>query len=399
MLAMTMAMTALAIDVMLPAFPEIREAVGLAPDSPDVSGLVTVFFLGMAIAQIPAGLLADRFGRKPVLRIGLLLYAAGAIGTLLAPSLGWMLLARFLWGVGAGGPRVVAMAIVRDRYSGDQMARMMSAVMAMFILVPVIAPSIGSLLLLLGPWQLVFGFCAVAATALNVWTARLPETLHPEHRRPLRLRPVIEGARVVLRTRETVLLGLALTAVMASFMSYLASAELIIDETLGLADAFPLIFGALAVGMGIATFTNGRFVERIGMWTMLRWVLSAYVAVTAIVLVVALATDGTPSPALFLPVLALSLANHSLLVPNLNSAAMQPVGNVAGMASALLGTVSIAAGSLIGSRIDQAFDGTVRPLSIAFFVSSIVALTCFTAARRWRDRANAVAAEPIPEPA
>lgn len=399
MLAMTMAMTALAIDIMLPAFPEIREAVGLASDSPDVSGLVTVFFLGMAIAQIPAGLLADRFGRKPVLRIGLLLYVAGAIGTLLAPTLGWMLVARFLWGLGAGGPRVVAMAIVRDRYSGDQMAKMMSAVMAMFILVPVIAPSIGSLLLLLGPWQLVFGFCAVAATALNVWTARLPETLHPEHRRPLRLGPVVEGARVVLRTRETVLLGLALTAVMASFMSYLASAELIIDETLDLAGAFPLIFGALAVGMGIATFTNGRFVERVGMWTMLRWVLTTYVGVTAIVLVVALTTGGTPSPVVFLPLLALSLANHSLLVPNLNSAAMQPVGNVAGMASALLGTVSIAAGSLIGSRIDQAFDGTVRPLSIAFFVSSIVALICFTAARRGRDRARVAHVETVPEPA
>lgn len=399
MLAMTMAMTALAIDIMLPAFPEIREAVGLASDSPDVSGLVTVFFLGMAIAQIPAGLLADRFGRKPVLRIGLLLYVAGAIGTLLAPTLGWMLVARFLWGLGAGGPRVVAMAIVRDRYSGDQMAKMMSAVMAMFILVPVIAPSIGSLLLLLGPWQLVFGFCAVAATALNVWTARLPETLHPEHRRPLRLGPVVEGARVVLRTRETVLLGLALTAVMASFMSYLASAELIIDETLDLAGAFPLIFGVLAVGMGIATFTNGRFVERVGMWTMLRWVLTTYVGVTAIVLVVALTTGGTPSPVVFLPLLALSLANHSLLVPNLNSAAMQPVGNVAGMASALLGTVSIAAGSLIGSRIDQAFDGTVRPLSIAFFVSSIVALICFTAARRGRDRARVALVETVPEPA
>lgn len=320
---MTMAMTALAIDVMLPAFGEIREAMDLPADSPDTAGLITAFFLGLAIAQLPAGVLADRFGRKPVLHIGLALYALGAIGAMFAPTLGWMLVARFLWGLGAGGPRVVAVAIVRDRYAGDQMARMMSLVMAMFILIPIVAPSIGSALLAVGPWQLVFGFCAVAATAVNVWAVRLPETLHPEHRRPLQLRPVLVGAKTVVRSRETVLLGVALT----------------------------------------------------------------------------LATDGTPAPVLYLPLLALSLANHSLLVPNLNAAAMQPVGAVAGTASALLGTLSIAAGSLIASRIDHAFDGTVRPLSIAFFVSSFIALTCFTVAHRGRRTEGAVVVEPVPEPA
>lgn len=161
---MSMAMTALAIDVMLPAFADIRESMDLPANSPDVSGLITAFFLGLAVAQIPAGVLADRYGRKPVLRIGLVLYTLGAVGTMFAPSLGWMLVARFLWGLGAGGPRVVAIAIVRDRYSGDQMARMMSLVMAMFILIPVIAPSIGSLLLVFGPWPTVFGFCAVASS-------------------------------------------------------------------------------------------------------------------------------------------------------------------------------------------------------------------------------------------
>ena len=386
MLAATMAMTALAIDVMLPAFGDIRAEMGLAADSPDVSGLVTAFFLGLALSQIPAGLLADRFGRKPVLRIGLLLYAAGAIGTLLAPSLGWMLVARFVWGLAAGGPRVVTMAIVRDRYEGDQMARVMSLVMAMFIVVPVIAPSIGSLLLVIGPWQMVFGFCAVVATALNIWTGRLPETLHPDHRRPLRLRPVLDAARAVLRTRETVLLGLALTAMTASFMSYLASVELIVEEVLDLGDAFPLVFGVLAIGMGLATFTNGRVVERVGMWSMLRGVLVVFLVVTGANLALAIATGGTPEPWQFLPVIGAVLASHALLLPNLNAAAMQPVGRVAGTASALLGAVSMAVGAVTGSLIDQRFDGTVRPLSIAFFVSAVLAVVCFAAARRARGR-------------
>lgn len=386
LLAMVMAMTALAIDVMLPAFPEIREATGLAPGSPDVSQLVTAFFLGLALAQIPAGLLADRFGRKPVMHIGLVLYTLGAIGTLLAPSLGWMLVARFCWGLGAGGPRVVAVAIVRDRFRGDQMARVMSMVMAMFVLVPVIAPSIGSLLLAVGPWQLVFGFCAVTATAVNLWATRLPETLHPEHRRPLRFGPIVDGGRAVLRARQTVLLGLALTAVMAAFMSYLASAELIIDETFALGDYFPLIFGVIAAGMGTATFTNGRIVERIGMWGMLRGALATYALLTVVVLVVAVVSDGTPPAGLYLPLLGILLANHALLVPNLNSAAMEPVGAVAGTASALLGAVTILGGSLIGSRVDQAFDGTIRPLAVAFVASAAVALTCFAAAHRFHHR-------------
>jgi DHA1 family bicyclomycin/chloramphenicol resistance-like MFS transporter len=389
MLAMTMAMTALAIDIMLPAFADIRAVVGLPADSPDVAQLVTAFFLGLALAGVPAGLLADRFGRKPVLHVGLVLYALGAVGTLLAPSLGWMLAARFCWGLGAAGPRVVAIAIVRDRYRGTAMARVMSTVMAMFILVPVIAPSIGALLLRLGPWQLVFGFCAVAATALNVWAMRLPETLRPEHRRPLRLGPIVEGAAVVVRTRQTVLLGLAMTATMAAFMSYLASAELIIDETFGLGDHFALIFGVIAAGMGVATFTNGRIVGGLGMWRVLQGGLATYTLLSVAVLTVAVATDGRPSAALFLPLLAVLLANHSLLIPNINSAAMEPVGAVAGTAAALLGAVTTLGGSLIGARVDQAFDGTIRPLAVAFVVSATVASACFAGARRAHRRVGA----------
>lgn len=382
LLAMTMATTALSIDIMLPAFPEIREALGLAPGSTAVSGMVTAFFLGLAVAQIPAGLLADRFGRKAVLHLGMGLYLIGVIGALLAPSLSWMLVARFVWGMGAGGPRVVSMAIVRDRYVGDEMARIMSTVMVVFLLVPVVAPTIGSALLVVGSWQLVFGFCAVAGTALNLWALRLPETLRPENQRALRIRPVIEGAMVVLRSRETVLLGLALTAMMGSFMAYLASAEVILDETFGLASAFPLVFGVLAIGMGVANLVNGRIVERVGMWRILRIVLRAYLVVSAAMVILAFATEGRPPAWLFLPVLGACVATHSLATPNVNSAAMHPVGAVAGIASALLGAISMAGGSLLGSVVDSAFDGTVRPLSIAFLASAVVALTAFSAAHR-----------------
>ena len=214
MLAMTMSMTALAIDVMLPAFPEIREAMGLPADSPEVGRLVTAFFLGLAVAQIPAGILSDRFGRKPILYVGLGLYAVGAIATMLAPSLGWMLVARFAWGLGRRWPPRAGHRHRPRPLQRQRMARVMSLVMSMFLLIPVIAPTIGALLLLFGPWQLVFGFCAAAALAVKLWPRRLPESLPPEHRRPLGFAPVLGAARIIAGSHTTVLLGLALTASM-----------------------------------------------------------------------------------------------------------------------------------------------------------------------------------------
>ena len=157
-------------------------------------------------------------------------------------------------------------------------------------------------------------------------------------------------------------------------MSYLASSELIIEDTLGLDGAFPIVFGGLAVGMGVATFTNRRFVEAAGTWGVLRIGLTSFTGLAAVLVVIALATDGRPSAALFLPVLALVVANHAVLVPNVNAAAMEPVGAVAGTASAVLGATSMAAGAIIGAFVDGAFDGTITPLSLAFLAAGLVAL-------------------------
>ncbi len=186
-------------------------------------------------------------------------------------------------------------------------------------------------------------------------------------------------------------LGVALAALIGAFMSYLASSELIIEDTLGLDGAFPIVFGGLAVGMGVATFTNRRFVEAAGTWGVLRIGLTSFTGLAAVLVVIALATDGRPSAALFLPVLALVVANHAVLVPNVNAAAMEPVGAVAGTASAVLGATSMAAGAIIGAFVDGAFDGTITPLSWAFLAAGLVALACFTAAHRvHRDVTRAV---------
>ncbi|MEX2421441.1 MAG: MFS transporter, partial [Actinomycetota bacterium] len=206
-----MALTALGIDLMLPLFPAMRGDLGLAPDSTAVAGLITAYFLGLASGQLVYGPLSDRFGRRPVLLAGFAIYGLGALAAALAPAMSWLLVARFVWGFGAAGPRVITMAIVRDTFEGEQMSRAMSTIMAIFILVPVIAPSIGAALGGVVGWRWLFALCMVAGTLVAVWSRRLPETLAAEHRLELRFGRLGQAARVVGGNRVTVGYALALT--------------------------------------------------------------------------------------------------------------------------------------------------------------------------------------------
>ncbi len=383
LLAMSMALSALGIDLMLPAFPEIRTEFGLGPDSTAVAGLVTAYLLGLALGQIGYGPLSDRFGRKPALYAGYAIYALGALGAVLAPSLGLMLVARFVWGLGGAGPRVVTLAMVRDRFEGEAMAQAMSFIMAVFILVPVVAPSLGAGILTVLPLRWVFGVCVFAALAMALWARRLPETLKPEHQLPLRFDRVRAAARVVVSNRQTVGYTLALTALFGGFSSYLASSEIIVSDVFGLGSVFPLVFGGLALVMGVGMVGNGVIVGRIGTRRLTRSVLVLYVGASGALALLAVTTGGTPGFWWFAVGLGLMLACHALLIPNLNTLAMQPMGAVAGTAAAVTGAFSTAVGSLLGAVIDRTFDGTVLPISIAFFAVGLLA----AAATAWAGRA------------
>jgi DHA1 family bicyclomycin/chloramphenicol resistance-like MFS transporter len=386
--AAAMASTALSIDIMLPAFSDIRADLELAPDAPEVSGLLTAFFLGLSVAQVPMGVLSDRFGRKPVLWFGSALFVTGAVLAAVSTTLSLMLVARFLWGVGAAGPRVVAIAMIRDVFEGASMARAMSFVMAIFIVVPILAPTVGAGIVRLGSWRAVFGFCALAGVALAAAATTLPETLAPARRRPMSFRPTVAAARSVVSEPRTLVHGLALTALFAVFAAYLGGVELIVGGVFGLDDWFPLIFGGVAVTMGLAVFLNGRFVEVVGLDRLIQATLLTYLAAAAALAVIAATTGGRPSFAVFVAPLVVVLCCHGLLIPNLNAAAMEPLGDAAGLGSALLGTVSTALGALIASRIDHAYDATVRPLTYAFVVAGVLALGVIGAGGRARRTAG-----------
>jgi DHA1 family bicyclomycin/chloramphenicol resistance-like MFS transporter len=392
-LAMCMAVTALAVDTALPAFPEIRESLGLAEGATEVTRLITYFLLGNSLGLLPAGLLADRFGRRPVMWGGLALYIAGAIGTMLAPSLTVMFIARFVWGLGSAGPRVSATAMVRDAYAGEQMARQMSFIMAVFILVPTFAPLLATGLLYVGPWQLVFGVCAALAGCVAVAVTRLPETLPVDDRRPLAAADVWEGCRIVLATPGTIGYVVSLTALYGVFISYLASSEVVLDQVFDLSDWFPIFFGGTALVMGFAMFINGRIVERIGLDRLIRFVFTGSSVCVTLLLTLALATDGEPPFWLFVVVLSMVLFGHQMLIPNLNAAAMRPLAHVAGTGAAILGMVPGVLGAVIGGVIDDQFDGTVTPLAIGFVVCTAVAIVAWTFTAR-ESRTSDPAARP-----
>ncbi|HDL41556.1 MAG TPA: MFS transporter, partial [Actinobacteria bacterium] len=193
LMSMTMALTALSIDIMLPAFPLIRQSFGLDTTSTDVAGIITVFFVGLAVAQLFYGPLADRFGRKPVLYGGYVVFLAGVTLSIIAPTLPWLLAARFLWGVGAAGARVIALSIVRDQFEGEAMAKTMSFIMAIFIMVPVVAPAIGAAIIAVAPWRTLFWFVGGFAGVVALWARRLPETLKPEDRLELSFRRILDA--------------------------------------------------------------------------------------------------------------------------------------------------------------------------------------------------------------
>ncbi|RPI24609.1 MAG: MFS transporter, partial [Actinobacteria bacterium] len=330
------------------------------------------------------GPLSDHFGRKPIMYTGFAIYIGGAIASALAPTLAVLLIARFLWGIGAAGPRVVTFSVVRDTYEGEAMAKAMSFIFAVFILIPVLAPAAASGVLVIAGWRWIFALCALFAIAVILWSRRLAETLHPEDRLELSFSRIAAAGRAVATNRDTAGYTLALTFLFGVFSSYLASSENIFDQVFGLGSQFPFIFGGLALVMGAAMLGNGWIVDRVGTRRLAHGALVGQITVIAGLVAIALATDGRPPFAVFAVVMAGMLALQALMLPNFNAIAMQPMGHIAGTAAAVIGAVSTAAGAVLGAILDRAFDGTILPFAVGAAVYGSSAVLCVLWAERGR---------------
>jgi MFS transporter, DHA1 family, multidrug resistance protein len=382
LMASCMALGALAVDVVIPAFADIRTEYGFAPESTEPSRMITVFFVGLALGQIFYGPLSDRFGRKPLIYAGLVLYIGGAVVSSFVPTFSALLVCRFVWGFGAAGPRSLTIAMVRDSMHGEQMARVMSHIMAVFLLVPVLAPSIGTGLLAVGPWQLVLWVPATFAMIVGLWLTRLPETLPVARRRSISPAALGQALRAVVSTRETRSFLVAVTFLFAMLAAFLGSVELIVDDVYDRRELFPLLVGFVGSCLAGATVLSGRLVGRIGLRHLVR-AGGVYGVITSVSLLVLAATfSGHPPLWAFILSVGIMLPTVAVLVPNCSTAAVAPLAHVAGMAAAVLGTISTGGGALVGSVVDANFDGTVLPYAIASFVCAVIAALAILSAGR-----------------
>jgi DHA1 family bicyclomycin/chloramphenicol resistance-like MFS transporter len=369
--AATMSTQAIAIDAILPAFPVIVQA--LKVDNPNHGQwLVTAYMTGMGCGQLFWGLMSDRFGRRRMLIGGLSLYVIAALICSLAGSFQTLLAWRFVHGLAAACVTVTR-SVIRDLYSGRDMARVMSLTFVVFLMVPMVAPSIGQGLLLIAPWRFIFVMFAAFAAIVATWGyLRLPETLHPEYRLTLDFKSISSAAKLVLGTRSSMFYTLAMTVMFGSLMAYVAMVQQIFADVFHRASWMPGMFALCAIFMGMAAFLNSRIVQRLGMRLISHTALLAFIAVTGLHTVFAVL--GLETMWTFVAFQAATMASFSLSVSNFGAMAMEPMGAVAGIAASVQGFISTFAGALLGAFIGRMYNGTTVPLATGAVVCGVVSL-------------------------
>jgi len=381
LIALIISLVALSIDAMLPALPHIAADLGVIRIN-DSQYVITVFFAGMGIGQIFFGPLSDSIGRRPAILSGLLLFAAGCLLSILALDFTQMLLGRFLQGLGASGPRIVSIALVRDCFKGREMARVMSFVMTVFILVPVFAPAVGQGILLIADWRLIFVMFLGLIVAVGVWFwQRQPETLMRDKRITFSVAQLIHDTRGILRLRAAFGYTLTMGLVFGAFIGYLSSSQQIFQVQYQLQELFPLYFGVLAAAIGCASLVNARLVMRFGMRRLSRIALSAICLLSFPFSLLALIFDGHPNLYLLMLYLLIVFFCFGVLFGNLNAMAMEPLGNIAGLGSAVVGSISTLISVVFGVIVANAYDNTVLPLVLGFAILGLIALLVM----RWTE--------------
>ena len=392
LVALLTAMVAMSIDTMLPAVGVMAQELGAAHPN-DRQLIVLGFFAGMTCGTVVFGPASDSWGRKPTIYVGLCFFIAGALMCMLATSFPMLIAGRLLQGFGAAAPRIVSIAMVRDGFGGAHMARIMSFVMSVFMLVPIVAPSVGQLVLYVANWRFLFGGLVVAALIGAAWLAlRQDETLALEKRKPYRLGALATGAWEVVRNPISLGYTLAVGGIFAAFTCYLGTSQQIFAEQYQQGDKFALWFGGLAVAIALAMIANGRFVVRLGMRGLSKWALRGFIGVWGVMLLLCIIFAGHPPLFVMGPLLFCSFFCSGLLFGNYNAMAMEPMGHIAGMAAAVSGALSSLVALLMGGFVGRFYDGTMYPLTLAFFCFGLFALVFSEWAEHSRRRArNSVA--------
>lgn len=380
--AFLMALNALAIDVMLPGLQEIGASLGVS-DENQRQYVITAYLLGFGVAQLFFGPLSDRFGRRKPLIFGISIYVLASVAAGFSPNFETLLVLRAVQGIGIAATRVITVSIVRDVFGGRAMAEVMSLIMMVFMIIPVIAPSIGQAVMIFGEWHLIFFFMGVTALGCLFWMLRrLPETLDPSDVRQIKLAPIAEAFRMVVTNRVALWYTLASTFAFGALFGFLNSAQQIYVGIYDLGAWFPIVFAAVACVMAFSSFLNSRLVGRMGMRRLSHGALCGFLAISTIWYLVSLMG---PMPLwLFLVFFAIAMFQYGWIGSNFSSLAMEPLGHVAGMASSVQGFVTTLGSALIGAYIGQAYDGTIQPMVGGFALLAAIALGLVLIAEKGR---------------
>lgn len=385
LLAMMTSILALSTDAVLPAFEVIASDFTLE-NANDAQLLISAMFLGFAFGQIIMGPLSDSYGRKPVIYMSYGIFLLGCLMSIFAMSYEMVLVGRVFQGLGAAGPRIIGIALVRDLYTGRTMARIMSIVMAIFILVPAIAPALGQGVLYTMHWRHIFSLLFVSALIALIWFAlRQPETLAEENRSPFSIKDIVTKTKEAFSYRMLSGYTLASGTVFGAFLGYLNSAQQVFQTTYNKGQFFAFYFGVAALAIGAASIYNSKVVERLGMRLLTRRSISVLTIVSAAIFLVSVFYGGVPAFWLFMVWLLITFLCMGILFGNINALAMEPVGHMAGLGAAISGFVSTLISLPFGWAVGALFDGTVLPLVGGFAVLGFVTLLII----QWTEKEGA----------
>lgn len=386
--SLTTSLIALSIDTILPAQRAIGHALAVT-DPNDTQLIVTLFIFGMVFGELFFGPLSDAIGRKRAILVGLAVYAAGTVVAMTAGTLEQILLGRVIQGIGVSGPKIASRALIRDQFEGAAMARIMSFIMMVFILVPMLAPALGQAILALADWRAIFlVFLALAATVALWLQLRQPETLPPPRRIAFSVATILLNGRLIVRHGKVMAYTFAAGFLFGALLLYLSTVQAIFLDLYGVGDRFALYFAFLALAIGIASFSNSQLVHRFGMHRLAITALLGLVLFSATLLAVALSFGGVPPFAVFMGLCFAAFFCNGLLFGNINALAMQSLGRVAGLGASMVSSVSSLVAVMLSVAVGRFYDQTVVPLACGFLLAAVVSLVLVLAAHR--SRAGAV---------
>ena len=380
--SLTTSLTALSIDAMLPALRDIGAALSVI-ESNDTQLIVTLFILGMVFGEIFFGPVSDAIGRKGAILIGLALFGVGAVISMTADSLMQILVGRIVQGIGCAGPKIAARALIRDQYEGPAMARILSFIFMVFIIVPMLAPALGQLIVAVASWRAIFFVFLALAAVVALWLGlRQPETLEPARRIPFSLPTLLSNGTLILRHGKVMAYTVSLGFLFGALLVYVSTAPAMFHDLYGIDETFPLYFAIIAFGLGLASFFNSRLVMRYGMHRLAVAALAGMIAFAGGLLALTAAFGGAPPFAGFMVLCFLAVCCNGLLFGNVNALAMQSLGRVAGLGASIVSSLSSLIAVILSVSLGRFYAQSVYPLAVALLLAGIVALFLVLAADR-----------------